>query len=74
MSHWECFDNILIFRHDQNYLYVEWEGENNHLYRKLVPYEKFKELNNISQVFSIRPIYNKCLDSLTNGVKLICKF
>ena len=52
------FDNIMIFRHDIYYVYVEWKEEDK-TYRKLVPFEKFIESNNISQKFLVRPIYNR---------------
>ena len=49
------FNDIVIFRHEQYYVYVEWI-ENKQTYRKLVPIKLFTAINNISQTFKIRSI------------------
>ena len=49
------FNDIVIFRHEQYYVYVEWI-EDKQTYRKLVPIKLFTAINNISQTFKIRSI------------------
>jgi len=55
------YNNIAVFRNEQYYVYAGWK-DGDYSYRKLVPLSIFTNMNDITQTFTVRPIYKKLKD------------